>query len=88
MSSFLVISLNKNSQNSEKPRNSEAKGMPPIFTLMREFTVTAQYFLTYLLDIPIGGSQERVLKDGPRLGAEVLREGRCLEVLYVVGSPS
>ena len=60
--------------------------MPPIFTLMREFTVTAQYFLTYLLDIPIGGSQERVLKDGPRLGAEVLREGRCLEVPHVVGS--
>ena len=53
---------------------------------MREFTVTAQYFLTYLLDIPIGGSQERVLKDGPRLGAEVLREGRGLEVPHVVGS--
>ena len=55
---------------------------------MREFTVTAQCFLTYLLDIPIGGSQERVLKDGLRLGAEVLREGRCLEVPHVVGSMS
>ena len=62
--------------------------MPPIFTLMREFTVTAQYFLTYLLDIPIGGSQERVLMDGPKLGAEVLREGRGLEVPHVVGSMS
>ena len=36
----------------------------------------------------IGGSQERVLKDGPRLGAEVLREGRGLEVPHVVGSMS
>ena len=35
----MVISLNKNSRNSEKPRNSEEKPMPPIFTLMREFTV-------------------------------------------------
>ena len=45
-------------------------------------------FPDLLIGHPIGGSQERVLKDGPRLGAEVLREGRCLEVLYVVGSPS
>ena len=36
---FLVISLHKNSRISAKPRNSAAKGMPPIFTLMWEFTV-------------------------------------------------
>ena len=35
----MVISLKENSQNSEKPRNSEEKGMPPNFTLMREFIV-------------------------------------------------
>ena len=53
-----------------------------------EMCIRDRYFLTYLLDIPIGGCQERVLKDGPRLGAEVLREGRCLEVPHVVGSMS
>ena len=37
--SFMVISLNKNSRNSKKPRNSEEKWMPPIFTLLRMFTV-------------------------------------------------
>ena len=62
--------------------------MTPIFMLMWEFAITARYFLTYLLDIPIGGFQERVLEGGPRLGAEVLREGRGLEVPHVVGSMS
>ena len=35
----MVISLNKNSRNSKKPRNSEEKWIPPVFTLLREFTV-------------------------------------------------
>ena len=35
---FSRVSLSENSKNSEKPRNSEEKRMPPIFTLMREFT--------------------------------------------------
>ena len=35
----MVISQNLNSRNSEKPRNSKEKRMPPIFPLMREFTV-------------------------------------------------
>ena len=41
-----------------------------------------------LWDIPIGGSQERVLKDGFRLGAKVLGKGRGLDVPHVVGFPS
>ena len=42
--SFLVISLNGNSQISAKPRNSEVIGMPPIFPLMWEFTVLRNTF--------------------------------------------
>ena len=34
------------------------------------------------------GSQERVLKDGFRLGAKVLRKGRGLDVPHVVGAMS
>ena len=43
-------------------------------------------FPDLLIGHPIGGFQERVLEGGPRLGAEVLREGRGLEVPHVVGS--
>ena len=42
--SFLVISLNGNSQIRAKPRNSEVKRIPPIFPLLWEFTVPRNTF--------------------------------------------
>ena len=50
--SFLVISLHKNSRISAKPRNSAVKGMPPIFTLMREFTVLI-HKVVLTLNLPV-----------------------------------